>query len=79
MSSRAVLGHEMGHARYNPSALPINAWNDEFRASYWAARNLPGLSDVDRQMLVLDAIERARTAGVSIKPNAFMRRTLYGY
>lgn len=33
----------------------------------------------DRIHLVLDAMERAREAGVSFKPNALMRRILYGH
>ena len=79
MSSKAVLGHELGHRQHRGTKLPVGAWNDEFRASYWAARSLPTLSDEDRILLVLDAMERARDAGVPIKANAFMRRVLYGY
>jgi hypothetical protein len=79
MSSRAVLGHELGHRAHRGTKLPVGAWNDEFRASYWAARNLPTLSDEDRIHLVMDAMERAREAHVPVKANAFMRRILYGY
>lgn len=79
MSSKAVLGHELGHRAHRGTKLPPGAWNDEFRASYWAAKNLPGLSDVERVHLVLDAMERAREAGVPIKPNPLMRKILYGY
>lgn len=79
MSSKAVLGHELGHHAHRGTRLPIGAWNDEFRASYWAAKNLPNLSDEDRIYLVLDAMERAREAGVSFQPNALMRKILYGY
>jgi hypothetical protein len=79
MSSKAVLGHELGHRAHRGTKLPVGAWNDEFRASYWAARNLAGLSDEERIHLILDAMERAREAGVPIKANALMRRILYGY
>lgn len=79
MSSRATLGHELGHSAHRDTKLPIGAWNDEFRASYWAAKNLAGLSDQDRVHLVLDAMERAKEAGVTISVNAFMRKVLYGY
>jgi hypothetical protein len=79
MSSKAALGHELGHARYRGTKLPIGAWNDEFRASYWAAKNLSNLSEQDRIHLVLDAMERAREAGVPITVNAFMKKVLYGY
>ena len=79
MSSKATLGHELGHSTYRGTKLPVGAWNDEFRASYWAAKNLANLSDQDRIHLVLDAMERAKEAGVTISVNAFMRKVLYGY
>jgi NurA-like 5'-3' nuclease len=79
MSSKAALGHELGHAAHRGTKLHIGAWNDEFRASYWAAKNLPHLSEQDRIHLILDAMERAKEAGVSISPNALMRKILYGY
>jgi hypothetical protein len=37
-----------------------------------AAKNAPGLSDDDRRYLILDALERARSAGVSITHNSFV-------
>jgi hypothetical protein len=82
MSSRAVLAHEYyGHRPYRNAKkrLPAGSWNDEFRASYMAAKNAPGLSDDDRRYLVLDALERAKNVGVSITHNSFIRRVLYGY
>ena len=82
MSPRAVLAHEYyGHRPYRNAKikLSVGSWNDEFRASYMAAKNTPGLSDDDRRYLVLDALERARSAGVSIVHNSFIRRVLYGY
>ena len=82
MSQRAVLAHEYyGHRPYRNAKkkLPVGSWSDEFRASYMAARNAPGLSDDDRRYLVLDALERSKSAGVSITHNSFMRRVLYGY
>ncbi|MCC8174498.1 MAG: hypothetical protein LIO65_09120 [Odoribacter sp.] len=51
---------------------------DEFGTNYMAAKNCPKLSSEDRRYLVLDAMERAKTAGVSINVNSFMRRTIYG-
>lgn len=79
MSERAALAHEYyGHRAYRGTKLPKGAWNDEFRASYMAAKNCPNLTDEDRRYLVLDAIERAKEAGVSIQHNDFIRRILYG-
>ncbi|MCL1988279.1 MAG: hypothetical protein FWG64_09970 [Firmicutes bacterium] len=80
MSERAVLAHEYyGHRANRGTTLPSGSWNDEFRASYLAARNAPNLSDEDRRYLILDAIERARESGIPIRYNDFMRRTIYGY
>ncbi len=79
MSSRAAMAHESIHRRYRGTRLEPGAWNDEFRASYLAAKTCPGLSEVDRMHLIQDAALRAQEAGVPIRPNAFMRRTLYGY
>jgi hypothetical protein len=79
MSTRAVLAHELGHQRYSGTRVPIGAWNDEFRASYWAAKNAPGLSHAERADLIRDAILRANEANVPIKLNDFMKRILYGY
>lgn len=79
MSERAVLAHEYyGHYRHRGTTLPKGSWNDEFRASYDAAKLSPGLSDTDRQYLIMDAMDRARLAGVTIKPNKFMKEVLYG-
>ena len=73
MSPRAVLAHEYyGHAAYRGTKLAPGAWNDEFRASYRAALDAPGLSEIDQQHLMLDAIERAREARVRIKRNQFI-------
>lgn len=80
MSERAALAHEYyGHRAYRNTTAPKGSWQDEFRASYMAAKSCPNLSDEDRINLILDAIERARESGVSIKYNDFMRRILYGY
>ena len=79
MSSRAVIAHEYyGHRAYRNTILKDGSWNDEFRASYIAAKNAPNLSEIDRRYLMLDAIERAKESGVSIKYNDFMRRIIYG-
>jgi len=58
--------------------LAKREWADEFRASYMAAKNAPGLSDEDRYYLILDALERAKEANIRIKYNDFIRRVLYG-
>ena len=93
MSVRAVLAHEYyGHKPYRQQYLRedsatssdalnkifANAWADEFRASYMAAKNAPNLSDNDRRLLVMDSLTRAQEAGVSIRYNDFIRRVLYG-
>ncbi len=80
MSSRAALAHEYyGHRANRGTNVPNGAWNDEFRASYMAAKNCPNLSDEERADLILDALERAKESGVTIKNNSFIRRVLYGY
>lgn len=80
MSIRAVLAHEYyGHRAYRGTKLEQGSWNDEFRASYMAAKNCPNLSDEDRYYLILDALERAKEKGITIKNNSFIRRILYGY
>jgi len=79
MSARAVLAHEYyGHRPNRGTRLPKGSWNDEFRASYMASRNTPGLSDQDRMFLILDAMERAKDAGITIRWNSYMRRVVYG-
>lgn len=80
MSPRAVLAHEYyGHRAYRNTPLPRQAWNDEFRASYMASVNAPNLSDLDRRYLVMDALERASAAGVTITHNNHIRSVLHGY
>ena len=59
-------------------AISEREWSDEFRASYLAARDSPGLLDEDRRYLILDALERAKEASISIKHNDFIRRILHG-
>lgn len=79
LSIRAVLAHEYyGHWTYREKPFEIGSWRDEFRASYMAAKNAPGLTDEDRGLLVLDAVCRANEASVQIKYNAFMSEMLYG-
>jgi hypothetical protein len=78
MSSRAALAHELGHANFRGTELRPGSWNDEFRASYWAARNVPGLSVEERRRLVQDALTRAEEAGRTITKNKFILETLNG-
>ena len=74
MSARAVLAHEYyGHRANRGTLLLAQSWNDEFRASYMAAKNTPNLSPQDRAYLIMDAIERAKEFGITIKYNNFMR------
>lgn len=78
MSARAALAHEYyGHRSHRGTKLKDGSWNDEFRASYLAAKNTPNLNDKDRRYLILDALERARESGVSIRYNNYIRRMLY--
>jgi|GEM_PF-1594355 len=80
MSSRAALAHEYyGHRAFRGTKLRKGSWNDEFRASYFAAKTCPNLSLIERQHLILDALERAKEQGITIKHNAFIRRVVYGY
>lgn len=79
MSSKAALAHELGHRANRGTQLPLGAWNDEFRASYWAAKNAPNLSDQERVHLIQDAITRAQEACVRIEINESMRKILYGF
>jgi hypothetical protein len=76
LSSRAALAHELGHAHFRGTKAPPGAWYDEFRASYWAARNIPGISREERLRLVQDALTRAEERGTTIKQNTFMREML---
>lgn len=80
LSEKAVLAHEYyGHYMNDPSQFRIGDWRDEFRASYSAAINAPGLTDMDRRMLMLDAYDRAKEAGIPVKYNKNARRIIYGY
>jgi hypothetical protein len=79
MTTRAVLAHERGHQDHRDTKVPVGDWNDEFRASYWAAKNVPNLTLEERASLIQDAILRAQEAGVPIRNNAFMNKILYGY
>lgn len=80
MSSRAALAHEYyGHYMTRGTMLPPGDWRDEFRASYRAAIKTPNLSDIERQDLMRDALDRASEAGVSITYNSEIRRILYGF
>ena len=75
MSERAVLAHELGHAAHRGTSLPRGAWNDEFRASYWAAKNL-NLPQADKVHLIQLAIARASEANVRIRLNRAMKEIL---
>ena len=79
LSVRETLAHEMGHMEYLDTGVAKGAWNDEFRASYWASKNVPGLTFEERANLANDALQRARDAGVTVKMNSYIRGLLYGF
>ena len=79
LTVRETLAHEMGHMQYIDTGVKPGAWNDEFRASYWASRNVPGLTQAEQFNLVRDALQRAQDAGVSVNKNSYIRSVLYGY
>lgn len=79
LTQRAVLVHEFyGHYAHHPSTFRVGDWRDEFRASYSAAIPAPNLSSEERKALMLDAYDRAREAGVTVKYNKKARLILYG-
>lgn len=90
MSVGAVLAHEYyGHRHYREEYLADSLkedgfhttpeWQDECRASITAAKLAPGLTDLDRSNLVMDAIYRAREYGQLIEMDDFMKEVVYGY
>ena len=80
LSEKAVLAHEYyGHYMHDPWQFRIGDWRDEFRASYSAAISAPGLTELERRMLMLDAYDRAKEAGVTVKYYKKARRIIYGY
>lgn len=80
MSPQAVLAHEYyGHYRSHPSEYDAGDWRDEFRASYRAALDAPNLSDEDRALLMIDAYDRAKEAGVILEYDEKARGIIYGY
>lgn len=79
MSSRAALAHEYyGHRAFRWTSLLPGDWRDEFRASYFAAIKTPNLEPIDRQLLMRDALDRAKEAGVTIRMTDTIRRGLNG-
>jgi hypothetical protein len=80
MSVRAALAHELGHRNFRGTSWAVGSWKDEFRASYWASKNVPNISIDDKYMLVSDAIQRIREARpiVPFTLNKYMREVLYG-
>lgn len=80
MSQRSVLAHEYyGHYKNHPSEYDIGDWRDEFRASYDAAVNAPNLTDEERALLMVDAYDRAKEAGVMLEYDETARRIIYGH
>ncbi|MBO6113406.1 MAG: hypothetical protein J6P45_10205 [Lachnospiraceae bacterium] len=90
MSVGAVLAHEYyGHRHYRQEYLSdwekgkdyhtTPLWQDECRASLTAAQITPGLTEIDKRDLVLDAVYRAKEFGQLIEMNDFMKEAVYGY
>lgn len=80
MSQRAVLAHEYyGHYKNHPSEYDIGDWRDEFRASYDAAVHTPNLTEEERALLMIDAYDRAKEAGIILEYDETARRVIYGY
>ena len=79
LSVRETLAHEMGHMAHPNTDLPIGAWNDEFRASYWASKNVPSLTLEEQRNLAIDAWQRALDAGQPVKMNPYLRQMIYGF
>lgn len=79
LSVRAVLAHEYyGHKRNRGTDFPQGFWEDEYRASYEAAKYAPNLTQEDRYRLILDALDRAKEAGIIIEKDDFIKGVLYG-
>lgn len=79
LSVKSVLAHEYyGHYKNHPSHFRIGDWRDEFRASYRAAIDAPNLTDEERRLLMIDAYDRAKEAGVKVNYNTNARRIIYG-
>lgn len=78
MSVRAALAHELGHHNYQGTTLEENSPQDEFRASYWAAVNVPNLSAEERADLMYEALLQAEAMNRKIKPTWLMRKILRG-
>lgn len=79
MSSRAVLAHEYyGHLKSYPSMFEIGSWEDEYNASRNAAINTPNLSDKERALLMIDAYDRAKEAGIFLEYDETARSIIYG-
>lgn len=79
LNERCALAHEYyGHMKHSPSRFAIGDWRDEFEASYTAALDTPNLTDDERRLLMIDAFDRAKAAGVSITLNKKARWIIYG-
>ena len=77
---RAALAHEYyGHYLSHPSKFEMDDWRDEFQASCKAAVNAPNLTDMERRMLMPDAYDRAKEAGVRVIYNKKARELIYGF
>lgn len=85
-----MLAHEYYRHRYyreeyysdyriSPSYHSTPVWKDECRASITAAKLAPGLNQLDKSNLVMDAIYRAKEYGQLIEMDDFMKEVVYGY
>jgi hypothetical protein len=68
ITPRAIIAHEAGHmiADRARKGLPGGSLLDEVQASL-IARQLPGLSRIEKKQLLRDAVERARENGTSLR------------
>lgn len=79
LNAKCALAHEYyGHYLHQPSQWRPGDWRDEFRASYRAAIDSPGLTSEERRLLMLDAFDRPREAGVSVHFNEEAKKYIYG-
>lgn len=90
MSAAAVLAHEYyGHRIYRQEYIDDHnrgdgidttpLWQDEVRASITAAQIAPGLTEMERKDLIMDAMYRAKEVGLPMEMNDFMKEVVYGY
>lgn len=71
-----VVGH---YETWKKGTVKAEIALDEAQASIRAAKFGVGLSDKEQRMLMLDAYDRAKEAGVKVFYNKLARRIIYGH